>query len=231
MDKKIVNFYIDGFNIYHRINDYYKKTDKCYKWLNYRELLETFLNSNEFLGKIYFFTAISKIYGEDSVYRHNKYIDALKSVNIEIVEGYWRLKTKNYVLREDFCKCYVGIKVPIEKQTDVKLTSYMLRDAYENKFDKCYLISGDNDFAPALRIIRDNCIKIVGLITPPFEPNIIEPGKINDLRKSCSTDEATGSKLVINLKFDNLINHSFKKELIAIDGVTKIEMPRGYNTF
>lgn len=43
MEKSKVSLYIDGFNIYHRINEYQKKTGICYKWLNYRSLFKSLL--------------------------------------------------------------------------------------------------------------------------------------------------------------------------------------------
>ena len=54
--KRKVSFYIDGFNIYHRINEYYHKTGKCYKWLNYKSLCNSLLKDKETLADIYLFT-------------------------------------------------------------------------------------------------------------------------------------------------------------------------------
>ncbi|MBU4293815.1 MAG: hypothetical protein KJ770_07175 [Actinobacteria bacterium] len=66
-----LNFYIDGFNVYHKIRDYQYKTGKCYKWLNYRKLFESLVNNDEEINKIYFFTAMGKDFGEESIDKHN----------------------------------------------------------------------------------------------------------------------------------------------------------------
>ena len=94
MKKSKVSFYIDGFNIYHRINDYQKKTGVCYKWLNYRSLFNSLLKPFEEISEIYFFTATTQDFGSDVVSRHNKYITALNSQGIQIIKGYFNKKKK-----------------------------------------------------------------------------------------------------------------------------------------
>ncbi|MHB9128004.1 MAG: PIN domain-containing protein, partial [Candidatus Humimicrobiaceae bacterium] len=63
MQKSKVSLYIDGFNIYHRIDDYQKKTGICYKWLNYKSLFQSLLKPDEEIANIYFFTAITQDFG------------------------------------------------------------------------------------------------------------------------------------------------------------------------
>lgn len=41
-----------------------------------------------------------------------------------------------------------------EKMTDVNISVNLIADAYENKFDNLYLISGDADFLPPLKYIK-----------------------------------------------------------------------------
>ena len=94
MQKSKVSLYIDGFNIYHRIDDYQKKTGICYKWLNYKSLFQSLLKPDEEIANIYFFTAITQDFGINTVQRHNKYITALESEGIEIVKGYFSKKRK-----------------------------------------------------------------------------------------------------------------------------------------
>ncbi len=94
MQKLKVSLYIDGFNIYHRINDYQRKTKICYKWLNYRSLFRSLLKKDEVISEIYFFTAITQDFGFGAVQRHNKYITALESEGIKIIKGYFSKKKK-----------------------------------------------------------------------------------------------------------------------------------------
>ena len=60
MKNNKVSLYIDGFNIYHRINEYQKKTGVCYKWLDYVSLFKSLIKPHEEISDIYFFTAITQ---------------------------------------------------------------------------------------------------------------------------------------------------------------------------
>jgi hypothetical protein len=55
--------------------------------LNYKSLLSSFLQPDQTLKDIYFFTAISRGRGPESVNRHNKYITALKNIGIIVITG------------------------------------------------------------------------------------------------------------------------------------------------
>ncbi|MDA1468381.1 hypothetical protein OGZ02_05885 [Brachyspira hyodysenteriae] len=52
MDK--VNFYIDGFNIYHAID---RLNNNKLKWINYYDLCKSLLKDNEIINKVYYFSA------------------------------------------------------------------------------------------------------------------------------------------------------------------------------
>ena len=47
---------VDGFNFYHRLDDYHDKFNEHVKWLNYRTLAETYLKGEavEVLDVVYF---------------------------------------------------------------------------------------------------------------------------------------------------------------------------------
>src|SRR4030065_1588842 len=138
-----VSFYIDGFNVYHNIDKYYRETQICYKWLNYRSLFNSLLESNEQISDIYFFTSISDYHPEDSKNRHIIYIRALKNEGIIVIRGNFAEKPIECRVR----KCsYTGKKIFYkleEKKTDVNIATYMVRDAYLDKYDKCFLVSAD----------------------------------------------------------------------------------------
>lgn len=54
MKKNKVNFYIDGFNIYHAIK---KMKNNKLKWINYRLLCEEILNTDDKINEILYFSA------------------------------------------------------------------------------------------------------------------------------------------------------------------------------
>ncbi|MCL4384936.1 MAG: NYN domain-containing protein [Actinobacteria bacterium] len=230
MEKSKVSFYIDGFNIYHRINEYQKKTGICYKWLNYRSLFISLLKPFEEISDIYFFTAITQDFGLDSVQRHNKYITALESQGIKIVKGYFSKKKKLCRVQDCNFKGNKYFDVREEKQTDVNISLFLLKDAYLKKYDKCFLVSGDNDFAPVLRTIKDLFNINPFLITPPYEYGIVNLKPIKNLKSACF-DRKRQKFNVINLQFNNFIGHSFSEKIYDASGKLIVEMPKEYSKF
>lgn len=234
-----VSFYIDGFNLYHKIDEYYRKTNICYKWLNYKSLLFSLLHPSEVLQDIYFFTATPTCKGiqseekrhikEKSIERHNKYITALNNICIKVVSG-------NFLNKSLTCKVrgcnFSGEKIffkPEEKKTDVNLAINMVLDARNNRFDKGYLVSSDSDFVPALEMVK-SLGKLPGLIIPPQIPlklsygTVIKATNTNELERVCL------KKNIIELEFKKLLDHILPKEVI--DPKTNIVtiMPNEYMT-
>ena len=56
--------FIDGFNVYHAIDDQIKSNGKLqfrrYKWIDYRALCEQYLEASDHLGRVVWFTAYVK---------------------------------------------------------------------------------------------------------------------------------------------------------------------------
>jgi len=117
-----------------------------------------------------------------------------------------------------------------EKQTDVNVSLSLLRDAYLKKYDRYFLMSGDNDFAPVLRTIKDLFNINPFLITPPYEQGVVNLKPIKDLKSACF-DKKRQKFNVINLKFNNFIGHSFPEKIYDTSGKLVIEMPGEYSKF
>jgi uncharacterized LabA/DUF88 family protein len=232
MNKQRVSFYIDGFNIYHRLRDYQNKTNISYKWLNYKSLFLSLLKNNEILADIYFFTAISNDFGQESVLRHNKYITALELQGIKIIQGYFNKKQRK--CRVEKCE-YAGNRYfpdREEKQTDVNIALQILKDAVQDKYDKCFLMSGDNDFAPVLTSVMEICPnKRAGIITPPYQNGIIKLYTLMKLKNVCYHDVKTNKRLIINLTFDQLKGHSLPETIKDKNGAVLVEIPKEYQKF
>ncbi|MGM0366536.1 MAG: NYN domain-containing protein [Actinomycetota bacterium] len=220
---------MDGFNIYHRINEYQKKTGISYKWLNYRNLFTSLLKPDEEISNIYFFTAITQDFGQDTVKRHNQYITALESQGIKIVKGYFSRKKKLCKVKGCNYKGNKFFNTREEKQTDVNISLFLLKDAYLNKFDKCFLMSGDNDFAPVLKTIKELFNVVPFLITPPYEHKVVNLKPIKSLKSACY-DQDKKRFNVINLNFNDFIGHSFP-EIYDASGKLIVKMPEEYSKF
>ncbi len=147
-----VNFYIDGFNFYHPLANYQERTRNCLKWLNYYSLCQSLLGKEQKIGTVYFFTAIREDLKEKSK-RHKIFIKALKVCGVQVVKGKFKKEDKNYMCSE--CKTSREFNRYVEKRTDVNIASYLIRDAFEDNFDKAFLFSADSDLVTPIKMVTD----------------------------------------------------------------------------
>jgi uncharacterized LabA/DUF88 family protein len=155
---KHLAFLVDGFNMYHSIEDIESDLGVCYKWLDLFQLCKAFvyLFGREYeLFRIYYFTAIAYHYkDDDKVKRHEDYIKCLESTGIEVICG--RFKEKS-----EFCplckRSHIG---HVEKETDIALCGKMLELVYANDNTHCdglILVTGDSDLIPGIKTAQKIC--------------------------------------------------------------------------
>lgn len=145
--KRRIIAYIDGFNLYYGLKS---KGWKRYLWLNIQLLIENLIKPNSQLVYTKYFTSrVSATVREpNKPKRQSLYIDALSTLrNFEIYYGH-------YLIGGTRCpKCSYVKSSPSEKMTDVNISVEMMTDAFQDKFDVAFLISGDSDlYRPVLRI-------------------------------------------------------------------------------
>ena len=159
MESKRTIVYVDGSNLY-----YGMLRGTPHKWLNIKAFAKKLLLPEYRIDAVKYFTSrvIDKTDGCHRAERQARYLDALSSQGIQVFEGYYRVRVERLEAIERPCKScsfvthpgYVrGIRTS-EKLTDVNMATELLKDAYENRADAFVLISGDADFAPALRVVR-----------------------------------------------------------------------------
>lgn len=150
--------YVDGFNLYFGMKE--AQLRSCY-WLDVRKFGELFLRNGQTLNTVKYFTA--RISGPpDKKARQEAYLEALKTIGgLEIFEG----KFATRPVTCDLCKGTVDRAS--EKMTDVNIASELLVDAFEDRFDTAFLISGDSDLVPPLRHVLRLPSKRVFVIFPP----------------------------------------------------------------
>ena len=152
--------YVDGFNLYFGLKS---KGYKRYYWLDVQRLAENLLGTNQNLVMVKYFTADIKA-GTDKHRRQQTFLDALTChcTKVEIIRGH-------YLIKERQCSnCGHVAKIPEEKKTDVNISSHMLVDAFTDRFDTAFLISGDSDLVPPIEMIRQyQCAKRIIVACPP----------------------------------------------------------------
>ena len=214
MKKNRILVLIDGFNYYHKLKEYQNKYNKCVKWLDYRSLAESWLTPNDDINgmMIYYFSAIATWRGANSVAKHKIYIEALKSRGIIPVLGEFKQKKIHRCKSGEKCincTCEPDKEKLIrheEKNSDVNLAITLIEKSIKKEFDKCFILSADNDFATAISRAKQLNPKIKIIIQPPPLTKNKSVQKRNyaiDNLENCSGSQA----LLTN--FYTIIKHQF----------------------
>ncbi|RIJ27712.1 NYN domain-containing protein [Henriciella algicola] len=155
---KRVNVYIDGFNLYHAMNDL---NISQIKWLNLWHLSTTFLRPNEELQKVEYFTA--EVHWDSAkVGRHRQYTRALQAKGVKVTQG-------NFKKAPRFCpRGSTNCDFNEEKKTDVAIGVTMVSEAMAGAFDRAILITADSDQVPTINVIRQYASHLdLTLAAPP----------------------------------------------------------------
>jgi len=163
--------YIDGFNFY-----YGAVKGTQYKWLDFKKLFTHLLNTKNQIISIKYFTAIvtGKIDPHQPI-RQKTFLRALKKHIPEISIHYGEFLSHNvfkplaYPINKNlFGKPIKFAKVikTEEKGSDVNLALHLLNDAWLNLYDCAVVVSNDSDLAEALKLVKTQHNKTIGLITP-----------------------------------------------------------------
>lgn len=215
MNKKRIVFLIDGFNLYHSIVTCLKENrlSNKYKWLNYKKLCQSFLkNQTEEIGEVVLYTAYAHWRSKEAVYRHKKFIQALRYYGVKIVFGNFKEKDR----RCPICKEY--IKQHEEKETDVNIALDIIDYTLNKDFDGIYIISGDSDLKPAIERAKKYINTSNNLLSKTIK--IIFPYKqhTNALKKIVGKENAMGIK-------KHHIETSLMDEEICIENEKIIKRP------
>jgi uncharacterized LabA/DUF88 family protein len=215
--------YIDGFNLYFglRASSYSagsKKISKKSYWLNLQKLAENLVQERNLVGVKYF---TARIKG-NSQKQQNTYLEALQvyCTKLSIFEGRYLLRdftcSKCHQITDTFVcpKCKYSNHLPEEKKSDVNIAVQILKDAFENKFDTAYLISGDSDLVPPIEIVR--------LMLPPKKVIVVFP----PLRYSKELEDK--SDIVLHLKPKMIYNSLLPEEIVCSVG-KKLVIPEEWN--
>ena len=137
------SFYVDGFNLYHAINDL---NASHLKWNNLWALASSLIPSrSEGLVKV---TLCTAFYPNDpgKRARHERYLRAQQHFGVQIIMGH-------YVHEDMDChSCLAVWRKPTEKETDINLALALIDDAHMDQFDHAYLVTNDSDQAATAKL-------------------------------------------------------------------------------
>lgn len=150
--------YVDGFNLYHAIDDL---GDNSLKWLNLWNLAESIIGDGETLYSVKYFTAYATWHASGYA-RHREYVAALKEEGVTVYLGNFKEKFK------DCPKCKASIKSHEEKETDVNIGIHLVADALQDRFDRAIIISADSDLCCAVNLAKELApAKAIDVASPP----------------------------------------------------------------
>lgn len=162
------SFYIDGFNLYHAIND----LDKPHlKWLDLKKLAVSFLSPESEVVGVSYFTAHMHWNPTKSL-RHRAYVDALESVGVDVHISNFAKRRKYCHRTGQYCKNFE------EKQTDVAMALQVSADLARLSPDIIYLVTADSDYVPLIKHIRSIDAQTKVVIAAP-------PGRLTLARELC----------------------------------------------
>jgi uncharacterized LabA/DUF88 family protein len=151
--------YIDGFNLYHALDDL---GEPHLKWVDLWALSNTLLRGDQQLVAVKYFTAYAT-WRPASYRRHQRYIAALESRGVTPVIGRFKIKTVRC-----HAKCRRTYLTHEEKETDVNIGVHLMADALKDRFDRALVISADTDLNSAVALTRaEASAKRIDLVAPP----------------------------------------------------------------
>ena len=143
--KKKVIVYVDGFNFYYGLKS--KKWKRFY-WLDMVGFFSSFLKPYQELVQVNYFSARPTDQGkhdrQDMLFQANR-----RNPKFNLVLG-------KYLKKEIVCKyCGGTIHTHEEKETDVRIATQIISDAFNKRCDIAIIVSADSDLIPPIELIRE----------------------------------------------------------------------------
>lgn len=197
LKKKRVIAFIDGYNLYHAMDDAGRHD---LKWLNLWELCESLIrnDSRADLVGVFYFSAFAT-WKPEQYARHRQYVAALKSAGVKTILGNFKKKPRK-------CnRCLNEWTAHEEKESDVNIAIHLLDKAHGDEYDEAIVLSADTDLTPAIQMVRHKYkSKTIIAVLPPGRQYV---GSLID---------AASSK--IRISFELLAKCQFIDQLTATTG-------------
>lgn len=194
---KKIKVYIDGYNLYHSLNEQFNH--KWYYRIDYKVLLQHYIQPDETIIWIDYYTAYCE---RDirKVKRHQKLITLLQSQWVRVILWKYTTKVSRYTDKKKTTKVdysqYVKKHIDVqhhqqtipqlieyitreEKWTDVNMALWIVGDWLTDVFDRAIIISGDSDFLPAIKKVKRNKSEKI------FTSLLLAKTKWKAIRKAC----------------------------------------------
>ena len=173
MEKERVAIFIDGSNLYHNLKRYEIK-------IRFEDIIKNLETKREVVNIFYYTALLDKEYDTDGYKKHKRFLDKLGQIpNFNIV----LCNLKKIVLKDGAVDYQI-------KGDDVYLATDLIKGAYENLYDVAIIVSGDEDFIPAIKLAKKNNKKVINAFFPKSSSYLLRDccdGSIN-LKRALSKE-------------------------------------------
>ena len=144
-----VSIFIDGSNLYHNLR-------RNHINISFEELIKR-LETKRIVEDIFYYIAeLDREYNAEKYKKHQEFLEKIRKIpNFHVI----LCNLKKVQLRNGSSDYYI-------KGDDVHLAADLIKGSYENLYDTAIIVSGDEDFVPAINIARANGKKIINAFFP-----------------------------------------------------------------
>lgn len=138
--------YVDGFNFYYGLRS--DRRWKQYYWLDVVKLFERFMRLDQELIAVKYFSARPTNDSEKNARQYAFFQANKENPKFQLILG-------KYLSKDITCfRCGNIIHTHEEKETDARIVTQIVADAYEKNCDVAIVVSADSDMIPAVELAK-----------------------------------------------------------------------------
>ncbi|MBD3252291.1 NYN domain-containing protein [Candidatus Pacearchaeota archaeon] len=149
MAKERVAIFIDGSNLYNNLKRYKIKTI-------FENLIRNLENRREIVDIYYYTALLDKEYDSEAYEKHNKFLEKIKLIpNLHVT----LCNLRKITLKDGSVEFFI-------KGDDVNLATDLIKGSFKDLYDVAIIVSGDEDFLPAIKVVQENNKKVINAFFP-----------------------------------------------------------------
>ncbi|MEW6295058.1 MAG: NYN domain-containing protein [Candidatus Diapherotrites archaeon] len=147
LKKKRVVVFIDGSNLYHDLLNNFGKAN-----IDFSAFVDFLVEKNKLIKTYYYNVPVNQKEKPEEYKKQQKFFSALQKIpRFEVKLGRLEKRPKG---------------PPVEKGVDVRMAVDIVTHAYSNIYDTAIIVSGDADFAPAIKAAQDFGKEVINVCFP-----------------------------------------------------------------
>ena len=156
MKKGRVSIFIDGSNLYHSLKNLGIK-------INFEDLIRILKQDKNLINTFYYTAALDITMDKQKYWKHQRFLEKLRQIpKFKVI-----LCTLRKVMNKE------GSVDFFMKGDDIHLANDLLKGAFKDEFDEAIIVSGDEDFIPAIRTVKELNKKVTNAYFPETSSNAL----------------------------------------------------------